>query len=381
MASLHKHAASPYWYCAYYLPDGRRTLRSTKTSDKRKALGICLKYEEAARLGREGRLTEARAREVIADIYAIANADKLPSSTVKAYLASWLSKKSLEVAASSYVEYERTVNDFLEYIGERGNRVIDSITPRDIAGYRGHLAKRIAGATVNKTLKILRGAWTQAVRESLARENIFAKVDLVKETKPTRRGFTLDELRGILAACNAEWRGMVLVGLYTGQRLSDIASLTWRNVDLAEGGIRFTTRKTDRPMAIPIAKPLMKHLLTLNAPDNPGTPVFPEAAEAVKVNQSTLSRQFTDILAIVGLAEKKTHEKTGKGRDARRESKGPSFHSLRHTATSLLKNAGVSDVVAREIIGHESEAISRVYTHIEKPTLKKALDKLPDLVN
>ena len=93
----------------------------------------------------------------------------------------------------------------------------------------------------------------------------------------------------------------------------------------------------------------------------------------------TLSRQFGEILARAGLVTRKPHRKTGKGRDARRTSGGLSFHCLRHTATSLLKNAGVSDVVAREIIGHDSEAISRVYTHIEAKTLKNAVATMPDV--
>jgi integrase len=33
------------------------------------------------------------------------------------------------------------------------------------------------------------------------------------------------------------------------------------------------------------------------------------------------------------------------------------FHSLRHTATTLLKSAGVSDAVAREFIGHDSPTV------------------------
>jgi site-specific recombinase XerD len=79
------------------------------------------------------------------------------------------------------------------------------------------------------------------------------------------------------------------------------------------------------------------------------------------------------------LIERKKHRSTGKGRDSRRTASGMSFHYLRHTATSLLKNAGVSDVVAREIIGHDSEAISRIYTHIEASTLRKAVGALPDV--
>jgi hypothetical protein len=52
---------------------------------------------------------------------------------------------------------------------------------------------------------------------------------------------------------------------------------------------------------------------------------------------------------------------------------------LRHTATSLLKNAGVSEAVARHIIGHESAPISRHYTHIDESSKRKALAKLPDV--
>src|SRR5262249_58463919 len=93
----------------------------------------------------------------------------------------------------------------------------------------------------------------------------------------------------------------------------------------------------------------------------------------------TLSNQFYALLVKAGLANKRTHEGTGKGRGAKRRASEISFHSLRHTATSLLKGAGVSDAVARELIGHESEAISRHYTHIETATLREAVGKMPDL--
>jgi hypothetical protein len=46
----------------------------------------------------------------------------------------------------------------------------------------------------------------------------------------------------------------------------------------------------------------------------------------------------------------------------------------------LLKNAGVSDVVARDIIGHESEAVSRNYTHIDTETKRRAIDAMPDVL-
>jgi len=46
---------------------------------------------------------------------------------------------------------------------------------------------------------------------------------------------------------------MILFGLYTGQRLADVATLRWSNVDLVKGEIRLRTRKTDKVMILPIA--------------------------------------------------------------------------------------------------------------------------------
>ena len=77
-------------------------------------------------------------------------------------------------------------------------------------------------------------------------------------------------------------------------------------------------------------------------------------------------------MADVGLMPARTHRKTGDGRSVKRAQNEISFHCLRHTATSLLKNAGVSDAVAQEFIGHDSPEISRNYTHIETSALRKA---------
>ena len=71
----------------------------------------------------------------------------------------------------------------------------------------------------------------------------------------------------------------------------------------------------------------------------------------------------------------------GKGRGARRTTGNLTFHSLRHTSTSELKNAGVSNAIAQEIIGHDSEAMSRHYTKIETKTLRAAVNLLPDITS
>jgi integrase len=381
MASIHRKEKSPYWYCAFYLPDGRRTLRSTGTSKKRKAKEICNEWERAAREAKEGRLTEARARDTIATIYQIAHQEQLPQSTMKDFLKSWLKGKALTLAESSLESYTAAVNGILTHLDSKANKAMDTITVRDITSFRDALTQRIAGGTVNTTLKILRVAWARAVKDGVIRDNPLLRVDLVRADKSTRRAFTLDELRSILAACDVEWRGMVLCGVYLGQRLGDLASLTWRNVDLEQKEVRLITQKTGKAMKIPLHPVLQDYFEKLPSADDLDAPVFPTAAATASVRVGTLSNQFADILASAGLQKARDHQKAkdGQGRDVKRRVGRLSFHCLRHTATSLLKNAGVSDVIAREIIGHDSPEISRVYTHMEKPAMKDAMDRLPDV--
>jgi integrase len=199
-----------------------------------------------------------------------------------------------------------------------------------------------------------------------------------------RRPFGDREIRAILEATkdDTEWRGMVLCGLYHGFRLGDVADLCWPNVDLVLRQFRFDTEKTDRAMNVPIAEPFYRYLMEI-AGDDPAGPLFPNANSLRRrdVPTSALSNQFYRIMTKAGVVKKRTNKKKkgGPGRSGRRQSPGLGFHCFRYTATSLLKRAGASDVVAREIIGHESAAVSRIYTNIDSPTLQAAISKMPDL--
>jgi integrase len=202
--------------------------------------------------------------------------------------------------------------------------------------------------------------------------------NLKSSAESKRRAFTLDEVRRILRACgdDNEWRGLVLCGLYLGQRLGDLQRLTWRAVDLERDEISFTAKKTGRRILLPLVPQLVDYFSALPASDNPNAPIFPRSA-AIK-STSTLSNQFRDILVEAGLAEPYTLN-GNKGRSAARETIDVSFHSLRHSAVTMLKAAGVSDFMAMQIIGHESSAVSRQYSHLSVDDLRRAMTKLPDV--
>jgi len=391
MPSIHRQHGRPFWFCAYSIFDpqtnrNKRVFRSTKTSDKKQALEICRVWHKAALKARNGKLSVDAAREVIAqgvaDVFTVANVESLEKHSIKSWCETWLEAKAIEAGKATHDRYKGIIERFIEFLGAKSNRDVSTLQANDIARFRDREAKERARATANLSLKVLRVALGEAVRQGLLTVNPAVRVKLLKSTAESkRRAFTLAEIKRILKACgdDQEWRGLVLFGLYLGQRLGDLARLTWRAVNLESNEIAFTARKTGRRIVLPLVQPLADYLASLPGNDNPNAYIFPRAAGAKRT--ASLSNQFRDIMADAGLVEPSSHRSTGKGRSSAREASEISFHSLRHSAVTMLKAAGVSDFIAREIVGHQSAAVSRQYTHLTTDDKRAAMQRLPDITN
>ena len=392
MPSVHRQPGRPFWFCAFTIfnPDAnasKRVFRSTKTRHKKQALEICRAWHKAALKARNGQLSVDAAREVIArgvsDVFTATNVESLPSASIKSWCETWLKAKAIEAAQSTHERYEHITERFIEFLGEvKSNRDLSTLQASDIARFRNREAKDRARASANLSLKVLRVCFGEAVRQGLLAVNPGVRVPLLKSRdKSARRAFTLSEIKRILKACgeDAEWRGLVLFGLYLGQRLGDLAKLTWRAVNLESGEVAFTTRKTGRRIVLPLVQSLSDYLTALRASDNPNAYIFPRAANAKRTG--VLSNEFREILVDAGLVEPRSRAATGKGRSQARQPSEISFHSLRHSAVTMLKASGLSDFIAREIVGHESAAVSRQYTHLSTDDLRAAMQRLPDVTN
>lgn len=201
----------------------------------------------------------------------------LATITLKEFASKWLVKKQSDLEPVSFLSYQSAVNAFVEALPAKTNLGLQYLTPADVAAYRDKYAAKASARTANNRLKVIRTMLQTAWRDGFIVENVAAKVQALKTEASTRRPFTLPELRQLLSVATGEWRGMVLVGIYTGQRLKDIATLRWSNIDLGRGEIALTTSKTRRRQIIPVAKPLSAYLTELPTSDNPSAPVFPRA--------------------------------------------------------------------------------------------------------
>jgi integrase len=333
-------------------------------------------FEQVARRHMSSRTV----RETVAGLYREIYNETLP--TVRQCVESWLATKGPEVSPGTLAFYRRSTDKFLEFLGSAADLDLVSVTKTAVVEFRNAIAKKSSSVTTNADLKTVKMLFRAAKRDGYIIQDPSEFVDYVRRSsQDERRPFTIGEIKAVLAVADPEWKSLVLFGLYTGQRLGDIATLNWKNIDLSKNEIRVKTRKTGKRLTIPIAAPLRKYIDSLPEGDQSAGPVHPRAFEMIRRHgrSGNISNQFSDVLALAGLRKKRTHKSTGKGRSGRHKSHDLSFHSLRHTAVSLLKDAGIPQAVVQELIGHDSEAMSALYTHVGMDALVKAAAALPEV--
>lgn len=370
MASVRLRAGLSRFWEAIIWVDGKRRSFSTGLEDRAEALHVAHAAEMAARKHKEQPHQLRVALERLAEAMTPA-----PEADPGEWLARWAEGRAREVKPSTLAAYLNTAAEAREFFARKGVRKFSAVTRSVLVELREEWSGRNSASTVNSKVRHLSTAFSYAVEEKLIAENPAAAVPAVRAGAVKRREFRAAELQVLLPTLGGEWRAIVLLGLYTGQRLNDLAVLRWSQVDLAARTMGLCAAKTGAVVALPLVGPAVDALAELPAPadEDPDAPVFPEIAG---MSKGARSNSFRRLLAKVGLARPLKTAEVG-GKDAPRQMSELSFHSLRHTATTMLKAAGVSDAVARAIVGHESAAVSRSYTHLDLETMRQALEKMP----
>jgi integrase len=317
-------------------------------------------------------LTDAMTRDIV-----------VPDALMTELQARYSPQQLVDLVAT-VAAYKGATTKFLAWLGAEADAEIHRVSKQHVRRFRDHVAGELHPNTANQIVRNLRvffnAAKADGYVDSVPCDGLKS---LKKPTERTRRGFTVEELRVVIKeAKGTEWASMVIFGLYTGQRLGDLARLKWTSIDLEEGVVRLTTGKTGTVVIVPMCKPLEDHVLSLPAGDKPDAYVHPELGALAEFSNGGphLSRQFGDLLARCGFRELNTNHAKIEGRTSKlRAVKALSFHSLRHSAVSMMKNAGIPAVVVQDIVGHASEAVSQVYTKIETETKRNALAKLPTI--
>ena len=376
MASVHRRTSSPYYHAAFRGPDGRLILRSTKQTDRSKALAVALEFDRAVKLAKRGELVEAQAREVINDIMKRADTgEKIQTVAIGQFFREWLSTKEARRAKNTSVRYESVVDQFLDCLGNRATKALTTLSARDIDVFLNLRTKQgVAPRTAVFDVKVIRSALNSARRKGLITTNPAEAVELPDVVGVERGTFNPVEIGLLMSAAEGEWKTLILFAYYTGARLSDCCRAEWAGIDLVQGTFTHTQGKTGQKVTVPLHPDLLTHLEALAGSDKPSAFIMPGMANLKSGGRHGLSEGFKRVMRKAGL-----DLQTVQGAGVRQISKR-TFHALRHSFTSALANAGVSSEVRMKLTGHTTEAVHRGYTHHEIETLRNAVAKIPSLV-
>ena len=374
---------SPFWIASFRDKNGKKMNRSTKIKaserTRKEAQRKADSFEESFTKERESDQT----RRVIEEGHAAITGEVLTQTTLKSFIEAWLAEKVGEKLTDNTLRFYRSMcSTILEFYGEKAENDIRKISRDDVVAFRqNQLDLSLTGKTVNHQLKVLRMIFLAALNQDKISKNPCPGVKTIKAEKPIRRPMTKEEIQTVLTYCNAEWRSMVLMALYTGQRISDVSLLTWGNFNFVTQKLRLTQKKTGKLVELVIAGPLKKHLETLTK-DDKKTPLHPSAYRAMQRTgrSNGLSTQFSEIMAKAGLRKKQRHVKThGKGRGIGSGQNEISFHSLRYSAVQFMIEAGISLSVVKDMVGHDAVMMTLHYLQASKEAKIQAAESFPDI--
>jgi hypothetical protein len=73
----------------------------------------------------------------------------VPQASVATYASAWSAQKKLECKASTCEHYEKGINKFLAFLGERSNADLSEIEKRSIVAFRDSLIPKVSIKTAN----------------------------------------------------------------------------------------------------------------------------------------------------------------------------------------------------------------------------------------
>ncbi|WP_410499169.1 tyrosine-type recombinase/integrase [Chitinibacter sp. S2-10] len=201
-------------------------------------------------------------------------------------------------------------------------RSLASLTANDFAAYRDRRRKSVAANTVRLELALISHVFTIAKKEwGIAVDNPILLIRKPKLPQGRNRRLTAKKEQRLMAAIadhpspDDSLRIAVLLAIGTGMRLSEIASLTWRQIDFDEQVIALDDTKNDDSRNVPMTEDI-EHLLLSRFKSYPTQP---------KPHQPLLSYPSTNALSA---AFRRVRDKA--------RLVNFTFHDLRHETASRL---------------------------------------------
>ena len=159
---------------------------------------------------------------------------------------------------------------------------------------------------------------------------------------------------------------MLLLATRLGLRGSDIAGLTYGNINWKESKITLVQYKTKEPIELPLLAEVGNAIIDYlrnGRPESSSDHVFLSSrAPYVEATRTMVSGIINDVISKAGVSVKYRHH-------------GP--HSMRHSLASTMLRNGVSFPVISETLGHKYTTSTMKYLRIDVTSLQKCALPVP----
>ena len=228
------------------------------------------------------------------------------------------------------------------------HRKLTEINPSMIANYQIRRSKQVQGSSVNREMAALRHVFRIATQRKLIPESPFTGIEFFKE-KNRIRYLTREEKDKILGASPSWLRDLIIVGLYSGARISEILRLTWRDINLERKEVFISESKNGNSRWIPM-NPEIEMILHSKGVGDPYARVF-------QSDKFRVAKEFKKICLKTGIQNCR-------------------FHDTRHTFGTLLASGGENAFTIKSLMGHKSITTSDKYCHVPDDIRRRAIRKL-----
>jgi len=319
----------------------------------------------------------------------------------KAELAKWEAKKNPPLAigqtwseflaspnrpdsgASTLRQYEFQWQAFADWmLKKHADKLSLNDVTREIAeNYASNMNHGcFSPSTYNKHLNLLTLVFRVVKHKAKLTSNPWEDIQRKRIVANSRRELTIDELRKICQTATGELQTLLALGIYSGLRLGDCATLRWGEVDLPRKMIRRipnkTARRNPKPVIVPI-HPILNDMLATTPLDQRREYVLPEMAALYSHNICTVTDKVQGHFKACGI----TLHKPGTGKEGKRAVIEVGFHSLRHTFVSLCRESNAPLAVVESIVGHSNPSMTRHYTHVGELAAGRAVALLPSVMS
>ncbi len=272
------------------------------------------------------------------------------------------------LAARTRHEYARDLRDLVAYLEYRGITRLTEVSSRELEGYLAELDRRgLQGSTRNRKVHTLKTFFTWLVGQELLATSPAARLVAPRAIKKEPRYLSEEEYRQLLRACSHHTRDATIIEVFlqTGMRLSELARLTLRDIELPKritrdiesmGSVRVQRKggKIDRiPLNYKACQALAAYLKVRPKVEHDG--LF---LTKFKTRMTTRAIEYmvTKYLSETGILN-------------------ASVHTLRHTMATHHVIRGTDLKTVQVTLGHASLATTTIYVSLSKQAQKKALQE------